>query len=75
MYLIANQCTNSLTSKETTLRTFVKHTLLDIFALSKINESLDKRETADDVLTQRMKLFARLALQKHEQKCVRQSRG
>jgi hypothetical protein len=49
--------------RETTLRTFVKHTLLNILALSKINESLDKCETADDVLTQRMKLFARLALQ------------
>ena len=49
--------------RETTLRTFVKHTLLNILALSKINESLDKCETAYDVLTQRMKLFARLALQ------------
>ena len=38
--------------RETTLRTFVKHTLLNILALSKIDESLDKCETADDLLTQ-----------------------
>jgi len=49
--------------RETTLRTFVKHTLLNILALSKIDESLDKCETADDLLTQCMELFARLALQ------------
>ena len=46
-----------------TLRTFVKHTLLNILALSKIDESLDECETADDLLTQCMELFARLALQ------------
>jgi len=45
------------------LRTFVKHTLLNILALSKIDESLDKCETADDLLTQYMELFAHLALQ------------
>jgi hypothetical protein len=44
-------------------RTFLEHTLLNLLALSEINESLDKRETAYDVLTQRNKLFSRLALQ------------
>jgi hypothetical protein len=44
-------------------RTFVEHTLLNLLALTKINECLDERETADDVLTQRNELFSRLALQ------------
>lgn len=48
---------------ETALRTFVKHTLLNILALSKIDESLDNRETVDDLLTQCTELFARFALE------------
>lgn len=45
-------------------RTFLEHTLLDLLALSEIDEGLDKRETAHDILTQRNELFSRLALQK-----------
>jgi hypothetical protein len=45
-------------------RTFLEHTLLDLLALSKIDEGLDERETAHDILTQRSKLFSRLSLQK-----------
>jgi hypothetical protein len=44
-------------------RTLFKHTLLDILALPKIDERLDKRETADNLLAQRTKLRARLSLQ------------
>ena len=45
-------------------RTVFKHTLLNILALSKIDERLDKRETADDLLTQRIEFRSRLSLQK-----------
>ena len=45
-------------------RTFLEHTLLNLLTLSEINEGLDKRETAYDILTQRNELFSRLALQK-----------
>jgi len=45
-------------------RTFLEHTPLNLLALSKVYEGLDKRETAHDVLTQRNELFSRLTLQK-----------
>lgn len=62
---------NTLTYEITTdergtlhVRTFLEHTLLYLFALSKIDESLDERKTTDDFLSQHLKLFARLTLQK-----------
>jgi len=43
---------------------FLKDALLDLLALSKIDEDLDECETTNDVLAQRAKLLSRLALQK-----------
>jgi hypothetical protein len=40
------------------MRTLFKHTLLEILAFPKIDEGLDKRETGNDILTQRLKLRA-----------------
>jgi hypothetical protein len=45
-------------------RTFPQRTLLNLLALSKIDEGLDKCETTHDIPTQRNKLFSGLALQK-----------
>ena len=52
-------------------RTVFKHTLLNILALSKIDKRLDKRETADDLLTQRIELRSRLSLRKPQTEQVK----
>ena len=52
-------------------RTLFKHTLLNILALSKIDKRLDKRETADDLLTQRIELRSRLSLRKPQTEQVK----
>jgi hypothetical protein len=45
--------------------TLFKHTLLEVLAFPKIDEGLDKRETGNDILTQRLKLRAWFSLQRH----------
>ncbi len=41
----------NIQKKETDKRTFFENTLLNVLALSKIDERLDKRETANDLFT------------------------
>ena len=47
---------------ETDGRTLFEHTFLNILALSEIDERFDKRETADDLFTQRIKFRPRVSL-------------
>ena len=53
---------------ETDERTLFKHTFFNILALSEIDERFDKRETADDLLTQRIKFRPRVSLQPNKSK-------